>query len=334
MLNILKSLCECDGVSAREDKIAELICELLRTRCDELYRDKCGNLIAKINGKSDEKRIVYTSRMDMQGCIVSHIEDSGKIRFFPLGSFNALSMLYSRVIFSNGQTGIILPDSKDKKEFKAEDLYVDAGYTSRACEGGVSVGDTFTYERKFSVLGDSKICSPALDGRIGCALLVRAILEMEAPQYDSYFVFTAQSRVGARGAKTAVKNIDPDIIVELDASHTEKEDNTLLPKVESGKGPAILLTNRALVSCECLVSKAEAIAKENGIPLQKEFSRAGGSDAAAMQACGRGAKTLTLTIPVNNSDTSIECADKTDIEHAYTLLSELIKTNLCKDIGE
>ena len=62
MKELLKKLSEAHGAPGHEDEIANLMEEELKGVCDEIYKDKLGNLIAK---KGDGKPVyMLTAHMD------------------------------------------------------------------------------------------------------------------------------------------------------------------------------------------------------------------------------------------------------------------------------
>ncbi len=335
MLETLKNLCLCAGVTGNEGKIADLITSLSTPYADECHVDKMGNVIVCKKGKSKEKKIAFVSRMDIAGYTVTHIEENGRIRFCAQGKQSAVSLAYSCVTFDNGVSGIALPDSTSSKEFKTEEMYIDVGCSKKEdAEKVVSLGATFTEKMHFTHLQDGKIASLALDCRIGCALLLQAIREDTTPCYDTYFIFCAQGNFAQRGARAAMFPINADIIISLDVSSSEREENKHLPPVLTGKGAAVLLKDALSVSNEALVGLLRGIAKGKGLPLQNEFSKTSSSDGSSMMACCDGCATCAITVPLSHRATGVQVASVSDIEGAYTLLSTLYKSNFAEITGE
>ncbi len=87
--------------------------------------------------------------------------------------------------------------------------------------------------------GDGLLKAKALDDRVGCAVLVKLLLE-ELP-VDCTFVFTVQEEVGLRGAYGAAFSVKPDyaVVVEgttaADAPVTARHKRVCAP----GRGPVI-----------------------------------------------------------------------------------------------
>ena len=335
MLNILKELCLCSGVTGNESKTADCISSLIFSHVDECYKDKMGNLIAFKKGKSSQKKIIFSARMDIAGYMVTHIEENGRIRFCAPTKQNPLALIYSTVTFDCGAVGLVLPDVPTAKEAKIEDMYVDIGCTSKSeAEKVISLGDTFSFPAHFTSLLGEKISSNALDSRVCCALLVKAILCDTLPYYDTYFAFCAQGNFTQRGARAAMFPINADISISFDVSSSEYEENKSLPKVTIGGGVGILLCDQVAISTDTLVSMVRNTAKENSLTLQNEFSKVTSSDASWMQLTSEGCATCTLTLPISNRTTGIQTASVKDINDALTLLSSLYKSNFAEITGE
>ena len=287
-----------------------------------------GNLIALKKGKSSEKKVVFSSNMDISGFIVTHIEENGKIRFSDLGACSTVALAYSRVVLPSGAYGVMIPDSPASKDFKVTEMYLDVGASNKEeAEGIVTLGDTFTVVPHLTPLQNGKIASNALDCRAGCAILLKVMEDCE-PEYDTYFIFTAQKNFTARGARAAVFPINPDVAITLSASQREKAENKNLPAVTLGKGAGVLIKDRTTVYTERLIGMVRDIADVKGIALQNEFSNLVGADASVMQVATRGTEICALTIPFSFLDTGMQMASMSDIEDVYAIINELANTNI------
>ena len=328
MLELIKTLCTYGGVTGDEAKIASLIGDIAKKHADECYTDKMGNLIALKKGKSSEKKVVFSSNMDISGFIVTHVEENGKIRFSDLGACSAVALAYSRVILPSGAYGVIVPDSPASKDFKISDMYLDVGATNKEeAEKAVTLGDTFTTVPHLTPLQNGKIASNALDCRAGCAILLK-VMEDCSPEYDTYFVFTAQKNFTSRGARASVFPLNPDVAITISASQREKAENKNLPPVTLGMGGGLLIKDRTAIYSERLINMVRDIADVKGLALQNEFSNLVGTDASVMQVATRGTEICNLTIPFSFFDTGIQMASISDIECIYAIVNELANTNI------
>ena len=328
MLELIKKLCACRGITGDEASAASLIGDIASKYADECYTDKMGNLIALKKGKSSEKKVVFSTNMDISGFIITHVEENGKIRFSDLGACSTVALAYSRIMLPSGAFGVVIPDNPSSKDFKINDMYLDVGASSKAeAESVVTLGDTFTVVPHFTELQNKKIASNALDCRAGCAILLKVMEDCE-PIYDTYFIFTAQKNFSSRGARASVYPINPDVAITVSASQREKAENKNLPSVCVGGGAGVLIKDRSLICSERLVTMIKDIAEVKNLPLQNEFSNLVGTDAAAMQLATRGTEVCTLTIPFSFLDTKIQMASLSDIDGVYSIIKELANSNI------
>ena len=84
-LEWLEQLCQIDGVSGAEDRVAEWILAHLPQDCRP-HRDARGNLICEKKGeKAPKNKMLFAAHMDEVGFIITYIEESGLLRFDAVG---------------------------------------------------------------------------------------------------------------------------------------------------------------------------------------------------------------------------------------------------------
>ncbi|NCB64022.1 MAG: M42 family peptidase, partial [Clostridia bacterium] len=83
ILKTLQALNACHGPSGDEKGVAEVIARLAEPFADEIKTDTMGNLI--VHKKGPGPRILFAAHMDSIGCIVTHIEKEGFLRFGKVG---------------------------------------------------------------------------------------------------------------------------------------------------------------------------------------------------------------------------------------------------------
>ena len=92
---LLLELSACTGVSGDEGGIAKKIEELLRPAAD-CRRTPLGNVIAVQNAGAP-KKLMTAAHMDEVGYLITYIEDSGLLRFTPVGGVSPEVMAGKRV---------------------------------------------------------------------------------------------------------------------------------------------------------------------------------------------------------------------------------------------
>ena len=328
ILNILNRLNACHSPSGEEGAAAAVIRALAAPYVDEITTDTLGCLICHKKGRG--KRIMFAAHMDSIGFVVTHIDEGGFLRFGAVGGLAAHEVLGAPVRFAGGVRGVVALEGKaEAKDMKLDNLYIDVGAKDRAEAGTmVRVGDTAVYDTAIFTSG-SRVFSPYLDDRIACAALLLAMERLGETDNDLYFVFTAQEEVGIRGARTAAYGIDPDYGIALDV--TDSDD---IPEPEhlcsalAGKGAAVKVMDSSVICHPAVVKELEELAAAEGIPVQREVLKAGGTDAGAIHQSRAGVYTGGISIPTRYIHTPLEMADLGDVEACANLAAAFARARL------
>lgn len=325
-MELLKQLTQINSPSGNEINIVNFIEEQIKDYVDEIYRDNLGNLIAHKKGTG--KRVMLDAHTDEIGVMAMFIEDNGYVRFSNLGGVSAYNALHKRVKFLNGTEGVVSVDAtRDDvlKSLKVSDLYIDIGARDKEdAETKISVGDVASFVGEFLDLGE-KVVSKALDDRVGCYCLIRAIKEIKSYKNDLYFVFAASEELGLRGAKAAAQSINPDYAVALDVTSTGDTLGKRKMAVRTGAGAAIKIKDNSILCHPYIKSLMIETCEENKIPYQLEVLEFGGTDAGAIHLSCGGVATGAISIPTRYIHSPSEMADKNDIEATVTLCKKLIE---------
>ncbi len=320
--NTLKKLCSAYGPTGNEQKVADVIREMIEPFADEIQQDTMGNLIALKKGSVEGKKIMLAAHMDEIGLIVTHIDDNGFLRVAPMGGVNPQRSMFHRVVFENGAVGVVGHETKDLKiqDMKTDHLFVDIGAkTKRQAQNKVQIGDIAKFSAPYVRMGRCA-SSPAMDNRAGCAVLVDLISKIKGNALDIYFVFTSQEEVGLRGAKTAAFGIQPDLGVAIDVTPVGDTPESVRLSVDLGKGPAIKIKDHSLICNPKVVKLLIAAAKKAGVKTQREVLTYGGTDSGAIQTTGDGVPAGVVSIPCRYVHSQSETVDLGDIEDAVKLL--------------
>ena len=202
-LELLKQLCEIDGVSGGEEKVADWLKNHLPEDC-KVRTDALGNLICEKKGKQTPKnKLLFSAHMDEVGFIITYIEESGLLRFSSMGGIDTRVVVGKPVRLESGALGVVgakpihLQSASDRETVLSYDqLYIDIGAKNR--EDALQFaqpGDFATFRPTFIEMG-SCICAKALDNRIGCLLLLDLLCQ--PLEYDVTVVFSARERCCCR----------------------------------------------------------------------------------------------------------------------------------------
>jgi endoglucanase len=324
MTDLLKKLMFTSGVSGRENGICQLIKKEVEPYADEITVDAVGNLIVRKKGNG--KKIMFAAHMDEIGFFVTTIDSKGFAHISPVGGINYISASFTEVVSEKGVYGALVPSSKSGEAPKAEDVYIDIGAKNKKqAEKYVSIGDYFVVAPKFRRLLNNRYIGRPFDDRIGCLILIEALKNIKESKNDLYFVFTVQEEVGLRGSKPASYNVSPDIGIALDVTGTGDKLGGGKMEVSLGKGCAIKIKDSSVICSHEIVSKMRELAKENNIKYQDEMLPAGGTDTAAMQITGKGAKVGAISIPSAFIHSGVEMIDMADVKEAIKLTTVLAK---------
>jgi len=325
MKQLIKQLTETLSPSGHENAIREVILGEIQPLADEIRVDSLGNIIARKGEKSSGgKRIMVAAHMDEIGLIATHIDESGFVRFAPVGVPLARYLLGGRVRFVNGVQGVVGAERLDKPNElpPADKMFIDVGATS-AKDCPVKVGDVAAFERPFVEMG-TRLVAKSLDNRAGVAIAIETMRGLGAGSNEVYFVFTVQEEVGVRGATVSAYGIDPEIGLAIDVTPTGDTPNPIRREMALGKGPAIKVKDSLMLADPKVIKWMEGAARKAKIPTQREVLTGGSTDARVIQLTRSGVPTSGLVIPCRYVHSPSEMIDYGDVENAVKLLTALL----------
>ena len=324
MLDLVKKIVKAPAISGREDAVAAVICAQMTPLCDEVYRDKLGNLIAVKRGSApngERRRVMLAAHMDEIGFFVTFIEENGFIRLTPIGGINFVAAAYTTVVFGNGVKGVLVPEAGTAAGALTFDkFYVDIGAgNKKEAERRVKIGDFFVVAPTVTRLTGKRIAGRPMDDRIGCVTLIEIARRVTAPRDDLYYVFTVQEEVGCRGAKTVAFAIMPDVAIAYDVTGTGDAQGAKPMAVKLGGGAAIKLKDSSVLCNTELVAALKRTAEAKKIPHQLEILSSGGTDTSSMQMAGSGCVAGALSVPTRYIHSGVEMIDLGDVEACVAL---------------
>ncbi len=307
MIDLIKNLCELDGISGREKAVRDYIISCIKDYADEITVDPLGNLIVFKKGRyRATKKVLLDAHVDEVGFIITCINSDGTLSFDCVGGIRTSVLLGRAVTVGdnkiNGVIGVtpvhLLAADKKAELPKVSTLCIDIGATSKEdAQKLVSIGDMACFKSEFVEFGDGYIKAKALDDRVGCAILIDMI-KSDLP-YDLYFNFSAGEEVGAGMAGTAVYTVKPDyaIVVETTtaADLAGVAENKTVCKL--GDGGVVSFMDKRTLYDKTLFDRAFEIAKEKNIKLQTKTMVAGGNNAGVIHTAAGGVKTVAVSVP-------------------------------------
>lgn len=327
-MELLKKLTQIYSPSGNEERVRNFIAEQTEKYADEIYTDMLGNLVVRKKGTGP--KMMLCAHMDEIGVIVTYIEDNGFLRFAPVGGVGAFCSLYQTVEFENGTRGVIGYEEKIdlKTELSPGKMYIDIGASSaEEAAKKVSIGDSAVFCGEFFENGN-KVCSKAMDDRVGVYVLLNVLKEVENSENDLYFVFSVQEELGLRGAKAAANAIEPDVALAIDVTDTGDTPNCNKMAVKLGCGPCIKYMDNSIITHKKVNDALKLSASKLEIAVQNEVLTFGGTDAGAIHTAGSGAMTGAVSIPTRYIHTPHECVDMGDVKSAIKLICDFAKNKI------
>ena len=142
-MELFRKMVETLSVSGNEEELAKLIEGEIAPYVDEITYDVMGNLIARKKGAPGAKKMMLSAHMDEIGVMVTHAEETGYLRFAPVGGLRPVYLIGQPILFKNGVRGVVMYETKlQLREVQMEHLYLDIGAQTREeALSMVSIGD-------------------------------------------------------------------------------------------------------------------------------------------------------------------------------------------------
>lgn len=334
---MLKTLCELNGTSGREDAVRDFILAGLPENATYQI-DALGNLLVEKKGEVRPKhKVALFAHMDEVGFIVTYITDDGFLKFAPVGGVDPRAVFGKTVTVGVRQIPGVVGGkavhqlSKEEKGSvpAIEDMVIDIGASTKMeAESLVSLGDVAYFRSDYVEFGNGFIKAKAIDDRVGVQILFD-LLQCNLP-YDMTFCFTVQEEIGTRGAAAATFTVRPDYALVIESTTAAD-----LPDVAGykqvckvGGGAVVGFMDRGTVYDKQLYEVARELAAQKRIPCQTKTMIAGGNDAAAIHKTAGGVKTLAISVPCRYIHSGACVANQKDIESVADLTKALAEA-LC-----
>ena len=335
----LVRLLKTPSPSGYEQPIQQVVREYLGACADSVTTDSHGNVIGAKNPAAP-MRMLLAGHCDQIGLIIQYIDSDGFISVQPIGGWDPIQLVGSRVTIwtaSGPVTGVmsrkpihLLTEEERKVVPKMKDLWIDIGAENKAdCESVVRIGDAVTLELEVRLLRRNLACSVAMDDKVGLWVVLEAFRRAVAagPLPCGLFVAsTVQEEIGLRGAQTSCHGVDPHVAIAVDVTHAT-DCPTIDKKSEGdvalGKGPVVF---RGPNMNPHVVDRLVAASKEREIPIQLAASgRATPTDANALQVTRSGVATGLVSVPNRYMHSAVETISLDDADRTADLLAAFVR---------
>lgn len=299
-MNLLQSLCRAFGPSGDEGGVRDVIRDAMAPFSDEIRTDAMGNLICRKKGPG--KRLMLTAPMDSCGLMITHREENGFFRAEPVGPLKAENLSGRRAVFKDGTTAVLYGTS-------FSELTVDSPDKKNA-----PVGTLLTVYDEPKVT-DTIASSAFLSARAGAWTLIRAAEKITC-EADIFFVFAAQSLLGARGITCAAEEAAPEAVLAVGtctSSDTPKAKGT----AALGNGPAVCAMDKDFICSSAMKEKLLSLSRHCQISVSDSSDCLIGSTEASLVGTDLGA----VLLPIRYKGAGTELADISDLTEAADIVA-------------
>ena len=326
----LEKLSNLPGVSGDEGAVRQAIIEKLEGLPLKRRTDSMGNLlVSKGTERPSAPRIMLSAHMDEVGLIVVSIEESGHLRFKPLGGIDSRVLVSKRVRVGPekipgviGAKAIHLQKPEErKKPFAADQLYIDIGAKNKEeAEKHLSIGAYVSFDTECVPIGGGCYRGKAFDDRAGCAVLLELLREKNNLSFDA--AFTVQEEVGLRGARVAAYTLRPQIALAVEATAAADTPGTKeeYSATVLGKGPALSFMDRTLIADRGILQDLIKAAEGAAIPFQLRRTTGGGTDAGAISLSREGVRAGVVAVPCRYIHSPCGVLKESDLQHTLALV--------------
>jgi putative aminopeptidase FrvX len=332
---LLPELTRVPGLAGYEDAIARVVADHLALLAAQVSVDPLGNVIARLGREDALPRVAVLAHMDTVGFLVRTIHDDGTLGVVQVGGVNvrALPGAAVRVGDLPGVIGVRSQHLAHPGESTPEvdELYIQV---DPLAVSQVEITTPVTYAPQAVPLGESLLCSPYLDNRAGCAVLLALAQAVAADPLPAavYLIGTVQEETTCAGAMHALRAVAPDAAIFVDGTLSyDTPDTRGLGAVRLGGGP--VLTAFLYVSGlngwhahPALRDHLKQVAVEQGIPVQQDAVRGLISDARV--ATWRGIPSALIGLPLRGKHAPLETVHLNDLAEAVRLLAAALRRPL------
>jgi endoglucanase len=335
----LEKLSNACGVTGREEEVRNLLIKLMKPHADEIVVDKLENVIAVKKGKKGSPKVMLAAHMDEVGLMVKTVTKEGFIQFAKMGGIDDRILLAQKVIVHTQKGPLpgvigskpphIQKEDERKKVVTYDQLFIDIAAENRkdANNKGVKVGDPVSFDVKYAKLGKDVVTGKAFDDRVGCAIMIEALKQLESTDCTIYAVGTVQEEVGLRGVTTAAFGVDPDVGIALDVTIAGDVPgvNEFDTSVKMGKGPVLTVADSGLITHPKVLRLLLDVAEENKIGYQLETGLPGSTDAARMSLTRQGVPSGTVSVATRYIHSPVCMLSLKDAENSAKLTAAAIQ---------
>ena len=338
--DLLRQLLTAAGPSGYETAPAAVFAQAGRAFTDDVEIDVMGSVVARVKGASDPDRpapfLAVVGHIDEIGLIVTHIDDSGFLRFVGVGGWDPQILVGQRVDVMTrdgvlpgvaGRKAIhLLREEERDKVPKLRDLHIDIGAKDGdEARGLVRIGDVAVIAGEPVELPNDRVVSRSMDNRLGAFVALesaRLVAEAGGAPGDVAAVGVVQEEITFGGARTSSYRLEPDLAIVVDVTHETGSpgvDVNELGKHEFGSGPVI---ERGSILNPVIFELLHDAAEREEIPFTVQASaRSTGTDADAIHLQRAGIPTGGVSVSLRYMHSPVEMVQLDDVHACARLIA-------------
>jgi putative aminopeptidase len=319
------------AATAPGDAVIADVAYRLTPLADEVTVDSLGNVIARF-GSQTGTRIAILAHLDTVGLMVKRINPDGTLGVVRVGGVN-LKALPGAAVRVGDIPGVIGVRSEHLARTGDLNLDIDSLYIEVGSAAGVEITTPVTYAPNVIDLGGNFFCSPCLDNRAGCAVLLELARQMPPnTPHTIYLIGTVQEETTCAGSQWALEAVKPDAALFVDGTVSyDTPDTRGRGNVTLGSGP--VLTAFLYVSGlngwhanPKLRAHLKQLALTNGLPYQQDAAHGLMSDARVVAATGT--PSAIIGLPMRGKHSPAEVVHLADLQNAVELLKQCLRQSL------
>jgi endoglucanase len=337
-IELLKRLSNAFGPPGYETEPRTILREELENYADSVSVDKLGNIIFNHQGDKDAPKIMLAAHMDEVAFLITHIEDTGFLRFHTWGIVD--TVLPGQRVLLKGKKGDlygilgtkpphVLSEAERNKPVSRDDMFLDIGATTKeeAEAKGSYIGMLGVFDVEFKELGEGYLWGKAFDDRVGCYVMAEVFKWVKDKPYNLVAVGTVQEEVGLRGSKTAAWQVNPDYGIALENTFAVDMPGVPPHKQSSSlkKGPVVTVADRSVIAHPKVLGSILEAAEAEQISYQFKQVPRGGTDAGSIHLTKAGIPSGTISNPCRYIHGPCGITTIEDIENTIRLVKAFIK---------
>jgi putative aminopeptidase FrvX len=337
---LLDSLLRAVGPSSYERPAADVWRAAAGDFAD-VRQDRLGSSFATVNAGGGP-RVALIGHIDEIGLVVKHVDPSGVLFVGEIGTWDPAVLVGQRVTVRTaaglipgvmGKPARHLLSEEDRKRMpQVHDLWVDIGARDAAdAASAVQIGDPIVTAAAPVELRGTRLASRALDNRLGALVVLEAARRAAAAgdlKAEVVAIASVREEISFAGARAASYNVDPDVAITLDVTHTDDYPNSNQARVTGsrslGSGPSI---SRGAAQHEGVAQRLIAVASGAGIPHTLEADGSvSWTDSEAVQDVRAGVPCGLVGIPLRYMHSPSEMCDLRDVGLAIDLVARFCRS--------